>query len=37
MKPSKRLVATMLNPENIVILDLRQYINSAIKRDKVII
>ena len=35
LKPSKRLVVTMLNPEKIFILDPRQYINSAIKRDKI--
>ena len=35
MKPSKRLVATMLNPEKSFILDPRQYITSAMKRDKV--
>ena len=35
LKPSKRLVATMLNPEKNFILDPRQYITSAIKRDKV--
>ena len=35
LKPSKTLVATMLNPEKTFILDSRQYITSAIKRDKV--
>ena len=35
LKPSKRLVATMVNPEKIFVLDPRQYITSAIKRDKV--
>ena len=35
LKPSKRFVAAMLNPEESFILDPRQYITSAIKRDKV--
>ena len=35
LKPSKRLVATMVNPEKIFILDPRQYITLAIKRDKI--
>ena len=35
LKPSKRLVATMLNPEKVFILDPKQYIISAIKTDKV--
>ena len=35
LKPSKRLVATIVNPEKIFILDSRQYITLAIKRDKV--
>ena len=33
LKPSKRLLATMLNPEKIFVLDPRQYITSVIKRD----
>ena len=35
LKPSKRLVATMLNPEKIFIVDPRHNITWTIKRDKV--
>ena len=35
LKPSKRKVGKMLNPEKNSILDLKQYIISAIKTDKV--
>ena len=35
LKPSKRLVATMLNHEKFFILDPRQYITSPFEKDKV--